>query len=102
MLSRGGAMLDQFREWAAAFDWAAVAQSVNSVLPSWWPVAAGFFFAGMLCAMALTRRNRRFVARSIVVVIILAAVSWWVFDRDRAARKDALDARAFDLAARAL
>ncbi len=94
-------MFDRIGEWATAWDWAG-AQS----LPLWAVVvaAAVVAVAGALVAVRAGADGRSLAV--VVLVLIAGLLGGWALDhlarRDIAAERRALDARAFELATRAL
>ena len=94
-------MLDRSAQWAAALDLTGVV-----ALPVW-AIAAALAIAVLVAVLALMRAEAdgRNLPAAVLVLIAIVGACWWVGDylarRDRAAEQRALDARVFELAARA-
>jgi hypothetical protein len=93
-------MLDRIAQWAALDLTGVVALPV-------WAIAAALAIAVLVAMLALMRAGAdgRSLPAAVLVLIAVVGACWWVGDylsrRDRAAEQRALDARVFELAARA-
>jgi hypothetical protein len=93
-------MLDRIAQWAALDLTGVVALPV-------WAIAAALAIAVLVAMLALMRAGTdgRSLPAAVLVLIAIVGACWWVGDylarRDRAAEQRALDARVFELAARA-
>ncbi|HET9817386.1 MAG TPA: hypothetical protein VFQ33_16640 [Xanthobacteraceae bacterium] len=93
-------MLDRIAQWAALDLTGVVALPV-------WAIAAALAIAVLVAMLALMRAGAdgRSLPAAVLVLIAIVGACWWVGDylarRDRAAEQRALDARVFELAARA-